>query len=461
MAACLGVVAVQLSPYTEHRAAAQDARTLGQWSSVQQWPVVSVHSHLLPTGQVMFYPYSDDVHLWDPATGNIFRGPLAGYNLFCTGHSFLADGRLLVTGGHISNEVGLPNTSIYDPFSNTWTRLPEMNAGRWYPTNTTLANGDVLVVSGTIDRTVWVNPLPQVWQVASGAWRDLVDAQTSLPLYPFMYLAPNGRVFNAGPNQASSYLDTAGTGAWTPVADSNFGLRDYGSSVLYDTGKVLIVGGGDPPTNTAEVIDLTGQPSWRQVSPMSIARRHLNATLLPDGMVLVTGGTSGPGFNNASTPVFATELWDPATDTWTTLAPAPNNQFRGYHSTALLLPDGRVLSSGGDEHPTAEIYSPPYLFNGARPAITGAPARVGYGEAFAVNTPDAGSIELVTLLRLSSVTHAFNMEQRIVRPAFSTVAGGLSVIAPSDPNVAPPGYYMLFILNDKGVPSTARVVRIR
>lgn len=338
---------------------AQDAGSVGQWSAVQAWPVTAVHTHLLPTGKVMFYGYSDDARLWDPDTSALSTLARAGFNTFCTGHSFLSDGRLLLTGGHISNNVGLANAAIYDPLTNTFSHLPMMNAGRWYPTNTTLANGDVLVVSGDID-TSHVNTLPQVWRSAGGDWRDLTTAQLALPLYPFMFLAPDGRVFEAGPNQNTRYLDTLGTGSWTAVANSIHGYRDYGSAVLYDQGKVLIVGGDDPPTNSAEVIDLSAAtPAWRSVSPMVHRRRQLNATVLPDGKVLVTGGSSS-GFDNAAGAVYPAE--DPATETWSTMAGF--TKYRGYHSVALLLPDGRVLSAGGDASMSAEVYSPPYLSKG-------------------------------------------------------------------------------------------------
>ena len=365
-----------------------------------------------------------------------------GYDLFCAGHSFLADGRLFVAGGHIQNGVGLPNATTYDPFTNLWTSVPNMNAGRWYPTATTLANGDMLVVSGSIDSTVGENRLPGVFQVQSDTWRDLTNAQISLDLYPRMHLAPNGRVFNSAPSTVTRYLDTSGTGAWTVVANRSVNVyRDYGSSVMYDDGKVLVAGGADPPTNTAEVIDLNGSnPAWRSVASMAFARRQQNATLLPDGKVLVTGGTSGPGFNNTNTPVFAAEMWDPATENWTTMASAQIPRL--YHSAAVLLPDGRLLSTGGNGYTQTEIYEPPYLFKGARPTITSAPANVGYGQTFFVETPDVASVTQVTWIRLSSTTHAFDMNQRINRLSFSQVAGGLNVVAPSnrEPGTARPLY---------------------
>jgi hypothetical protein len=451
MCGCLLTVGISVN--------AQDPSVVGQWSAVQTLPIVAVHAHLLPTGKVLFYPYTDDPHLWDPATGTITSVALAGYNTFCTGHVFLADGRLLVAGGHISNNVGEAKAAIYDPFTNSWTRLPDMNAGRWYPSNTILPNGDVLVVSGDEDTTVGVNTLPQVWQTATNSWRNLTNAQLGLYLYPAMHLAPNGKVFMSIPGEITRYLDTSGSGLWTTVAIRQYGFRSYGSSAMYDDGKVLVAGGGDPPTNTAEVIDLNvANPSWRFVGTMRNARRQFDLTLLPDGNVLATGGSSGSGFDNSTAPVFAAEIWNPATEQWTIMA--SNTKYHGYHSNALLLPDGRVLTTGGDDQPNAEIFSPSYLFKGARPTITSAPASVGYGRSFFVQTPNAASIAKVTWIRLPSVTHAFDMNQRFNRLTFSQATGGLNVTAPANANLCPPGHYMLFILDGNGVPSVAQIVQI-
>jgi hypothetical protein len=195
---------------------------------------------------------------------------------------------------------------------------------------------------------------------------------------------------------------------------------------------------------------------------------------LPDGKVLITGGYNGPGFGfrdtSPSSAVYAAELWDPATENWTTLA-SSSGIPRVYHSTALLLPDGRVLSTGGNGHPETETYSPPYLFKGTRPTITSAPPSVGFGQPFFVETADAVTISKIRMLRLSSVTHAFNMSQYINELSFSQTTGGLNVTAPLAPTaigpptaptpvVAPPGYYLLFILNGNGVPSVARIIQL-
>src|SRR6185369_6440754 len=182
-----------------------------------------------------------------------------------------------------------------------------------------------------------------------------------------------------GGAQLTRYLDTSGTGLWTNVGNRLYGSRDYGPSVMYEPGKVLIAGGGDPPTATAEIINLNAvSPVWTWTNSMHFARRHANATILPDGKVLVTGGTSSGGFNDATNAVFAAEMWNPADGSWTVMASAQVK--RVYHSSAVLLPDGRVMSAGGGRpHPiggsdnyNVEFFSPPYLFKGARPRITSA-----------------------------------------------------------------------------------------
>jgi Domain of unknown function (DUF4082)/Galactose oxidase-like, Early set domain/IPT/TIG domain/Kelch motif len=437
---------------------------VGQWTSVQPLPYFPVHSHLLPNGKVMVWPgdggvSGDDAASWDPATEAVTFLSKSGYDLFCSGHTWLSDGTLFVAGGHIQNYVGLPTASAYDPVANTWRFFPSMNAGRWYPTATPLANGDVLVVSGDADLNVGVNTLPQVFQASTGTWRDLTSATLGMDLYPQMLLSPNGQVFNAGPSTTTRYLDTSGTGTWTVVGTRPGSDSTYGSAVMYDTGKVLAMGGGDPPMNTAAVIDLNQpSPTWRSVGAMTYARRQLNAVLLPDGKVLVTGGTSGPGFNDTTSPVFAAEMWDPVTEQWTVMASATIPRL--YHSAALLLPDGRVLSSGGNGYPDTEVYSPPYLFKGARPTIASAPTAIDYGKPFVISTPDAASIGKVTLIRLPSVTHAFNQSQRLNSLTFTKQSGSVTAVAPAAAALAPPGPYMLFVVNTTGVPSVAQIVQL-
>jgi hypothetical protein len=392
-------------------------------------------------------------------------------NLFCCGHTFLADGRLLAVGGHMGQDgFGSAQTNILTWMNNhyNWMASSNMANGRWYATATTLPDGNVVVVGGTMDEYYTINPTPEVWNVTDGSWTELTGATESILFYPWLHVAPNGLVFDAGPEWSTAYLDYHGTGTWIPIGSHLLGNRTYGSSVMYDDGKVLVVGGADPPVNTTEVIDLNAaSPAWQWSGPMVYARRHCNATLLPDGKVLVTGGTSSGGFNTSAGTVYAAEIWDPATGTFSTMASM--SVPRLYHSTAVLLPDGRVMTAGGGRPaPTdggtdqewAEFFSPPYLYKGARPTITSSPATVSYGQTFFLPTPDAASITKVTWIRLTSTTHAFNMNQRINRLSFSTTAGGLNITAPANSALCPPGHYMLFILNGNGVPSVAKTVQI-
>jgi len=446
----------------------------GRWGAVFATPVVVVHMHLLPTAKVLLWGDQGDAQLWDPANpGAGFTAVSKTYRIFCSGHTFLPDGRLLVTGGVVSATTGDARAVLFNPSTSTWSSAGPMAQGRYYPTTTALPSGEILAVSGN-DENRHVVTIPEIWNGSS--WRRLTAASLAIPgpFYPAMFVAPNGKVFLAGFPQTSQYLDVTGTGAWTAVGNRTVADRRLGSAVMYAPGKILYAGGGDPPTSSAEVIDLNpGSPAWRSVAGMHFARRQLNATLLADGQVLVTGGTSGPGFNDVTSPVFDAELWNPATEAWKIMA--RESVVRTYHSTALLLPDARVLSSGSGEgggvsfansQLSAQIFSPPYLFNpdgtlALRPTITSAPSTLSYGQRVTVQTPDAGSVTRGSLIRLSSVTHTFNQSQLIYPLTFSaTGSTTLSAAGPQNPNLAPPGPYMLFLVNAKGVPSKAKMVTV-
>jgi len=464
----------------------QPPSEFGQWSPVYDWPQVAINLNLLPDGRILSWADDDDAdyhrtgargsgktkaYVIDIPADGVPGSPIDVDNtttdLFCSGQTFLPDGKLLAAGGHMGIDgYGSSDTNIFDFQTLSWQKVQSMNAGRWYPTVTSLANGEVLAIGGLMDPNT-LNDLPQVWKVGGG-WRDLTGAKsTGIGGYTPMHVAPNGKVFMSNSNM-SRYLDTAGAGNWSDVAWHNYnGYRDYGSSVVYDDGKVLTMGGDDPPTASAEIIDLNqADPHWRWTGSMRYARRQLNATIMADGKILATGGTASPGFNDATKAVLAAESWDPETGVWTTMASMKVPRL--YHSTALLLPDGRILSAGGGrpapvngvDNPNVEIYSPPYLFKGARPQLTNAPASIRYGQDFIAETPDQDIVK-ATWIRLSAVTHSFNMNQRINYLTVTPAAKGVSVTAPTDPNLTPPGHYMLFLINSKGVPSIAKIMQIQ
>jgi hypothetical protein len=260
-----------------------------------------------------------------------------------------------------------------------------------------------------------------------------------------------------------------GTLSWSTV-DPN--IKDGGSSVMYMPDKIMKAGNASdsqstgPSLNTTYVLDMTQpSPAWKQTASMAYPRSYLNLTELPDGTVLATGGETDRNGGNISNAVYAAELWSPTTQTWKTMASM--HTPREYHSTALLLPDGRVLQSGmgadfGNvpDETTAEFYSPPYLFKGTRPTITQAPGQISYGQNFFVATPDGAAISSAVLIRTGAVTHFFDMNTRFVPVAFQQTPGGLTIAAPANANMAPPGYYMLFLVNSSGVPSIAPFVQL-
>jgi hypothetical protein len=379
------------------------------------------------------------------------------------------DGSLFVAGGNKNAQLeGIVQTHVFDSDTNTWSLGPDMAAGRWYPSVTPLRNGELLITEGGPD-------VPEV-RKTDGSLRALNTASLNLPLYPWIDVAPNGRAFYSGPDRTMRSLNPAGGGSW-----QSFGQRDpvnrfYGSHALYDVGKILVAGGG-PSSRDARVIDLNGPtPQVSATAPMASGRRQHNLTVLADGTVLATGGNSSGRDVDLDNGVYTAELWDPATGQWQTLAAM--EVTRQYHSTALLLPDARVLSSGGgictkcDEvgylAKNAEVFSPPYLFKDGRsgqlaprPEIASAPDELTHSTSFAISTPDAASISKVALVRLGAVTHSVNMEQRYVPLAFTADSEAVYATAPANANVAPPGVYMLFVIDADGVPSVARMVRVR
>jgi Domain of unknown function (DUF1929) len=473
--------------------------SLGAWSGVLPLPVPPIHAGLLSNGKIVFWAYDEDfssntnkrtqTFVWNPILNDTpLRIDNPNSKLFCSGHSFLPDGRLLTIGGVIRPsppgvpQLGTKDTNIFNPSSNAWSQAASMNLARYYPSSVPLANGDVLAVAGTNDTNGANVDTSEVWQTNSslpetdpGRYRLLNTAKFSQGWYPMAFQAPNGKVFNVGPQPTMGYLDTTGTGTWTSLGDrvdpannNGNGRRTFGNAVMYEPGKIALIGGADPPTNTVMKIDINGSsPVVSQVGSMVAARRQHNATILPDGTVLVTGGTSGAGFNNAAQSLLTTELWNPISGQFKTLKSAATPRL--YHSLALLLPDARVLSAGGDgsdapSYPNAEIFTPPYLLNSdgtpaVRPSIAVAPNGIGYNSSFSVTSGNT-DIARVTLIKLSSVTHSANFDQRFLNLSFTKTGTALSVTAPSSGNVAPPGYYMLFVLNAAGVPSTAKIVKL-
>lgn len=536
VAMVLGVAgAIVFTAGISHVRAQSGPTQVGQWSAIINLPLVPIHTILLPTGNVLMWNHAHSElvdqttgkkfvqdnptpYLWNPlmpvgannpilfSVPALFANGQHSDEIYCSGQSLLADGRLLVAGGHLSkfnsdaaNKVNLewtgsPQLHFFDYMSNTWLlNQADMNDGRWYPTTMPMGNGNNLIVGGLINQdaggSLISNLIPQIYNAANGTFTTLSNASRLVPSYSWMYAVPGGavgsRAFYAGPGPDTGFLNLTGQGGWGPAITTAYGFPrsstgvHQSTSVLYDEGKIMNVGGVNlrgmtdasiaPTTNTAETIDIKlAAPFWTAVASMNYPRQHATATLLPDGKVLVTGGSSATGFSNVSGAVLAAELWDPAAQAWSVLASM--SVPRLHHSTALLLPDGRVVVAGGGEtglvgevsHPDFQFYSPAYLFKGARPVITSVDtSTIKYGQQFSIGTT-VNNIAKVTLIRLGAVSHGFNFNQSVSQLKFKkrNNADLLDVTAPMDRNVVPPGHYMLFILNSSGIPSVARILQI-
>jgi hypothetical protein len=454
------------------REMAADPAASGSWTAPFNLTLVSIHAVMLHTGKVLLFSWPNqtvgsDAVLWDPVSGMITNSALTYQrDIFCGGTSVLTDGRVFIAGGHIYQgglqpTQGVLNTTIFDPASNSWTEGPAMSQARWYPTTTLLGDGTVIICAGTMGTGASATSVDHYNPVSNTITTLPSTASKSMLTYPRMKLTTSGLL--AWTNfPTTCYLNPA-TAQWTTGPKLNSGSRGVTdmSVLLPGLTTIMEIGGttASGVTGTAELLNLSASaPAWQYTAAMNFPRLWANAVLLADGTVLVVGGGTTSYYNG---PILTAEIYNPATGTWTEMA--AQTAPRMYHSTALLLPDGRVLSAGqssGKYENTGEIFSPPYLFKGARPVIYSAPGTLGYGQAFTVTTPQAASISRVALVKAGAVTHSSNFDQRYVDCTFTTSGGTLGVTSPPDANHAPPGWYMLFLVNSTGVPSVASWVQV-
>ena len=456
----------------------------------------------------------------------------SGHSLMPDGRLFVAGGHAHRHPNSISGDkhtnIFDPVSRLWAP-QDVAGSPPVMEKGRWYPFTLVLENGKIAILSGTYNEPPsedfaaaikqWN---PEIYDPQTNSLEvknPLTDLESELPNYPYLFLdpiapgtpgySPHRGVFVAGPNYSFFWNPNGGSngkGSRSPVSLHNEKHTD-GSAVMFNAeeGKILLTGGrtwasGGPVTKVAKTINLSDvDPQWVATQSMIYPRTFHTSTVLPDGKVLVTGGVPCRGGHthdpcNGAVPIESTllaEMWDPATGAWSAMA--TGSVKRAYHSTALLLPDATVLVNGGglpdgrygNEDPLSErrhtfkerrmeIYSPPYLFDDAgnpasRPSLDTAPAQVALGQQFNLTFSNAAAINRVALIRLPSVTHGFNSDQRRNVLSFSTTStpGQLSVTAPSEARKCPPGYYMLFIMEERGTapniklaPSQAKIIRI-
>ncbi|BBE71376.1 AbfB domain-containing protein [Oharaeibacter diazotrophicus] len=508
-------------PLLANLAIPADAPQKGMWSKVSDWPLIGLHLALMPSGVVMSYgtPLGNGVQdgrtfdIWTPeaglGAGSHYTFPNAQQvDSFCSAATYLTTGAMLITGGNTpASGYSAMASTRFDAATLSATKLAaDLSAPRWYGSMITLADGRALVVGGgkpyevgaygdpaAAERDGKVSTTPEVYTEGAG-WKRLDGAKSSDAFgatnnrwwYPRLWVAPDGKVFGISSDRTWK-LDPAGNGAISQVQTFKSGpsestrpnIGPTSTAVMYAPGKILQVGGNglangyaSSSSKAATVFDINGaQPVVTETAPMTNARQWANATVLPNGTVAVTGGTryADTAGDNA---VYDTEIWSPATGRWT--LGAKSAVYRGYHSAVILLPNGALLSTGGGvpgpvNNFNAEIYYPPYLFrasgNGAvlatRPTITAMSGlSLAYGAAFTITSPEAASVTSGVLIGLSSTTHSFNSSQRLIPLSGSRNGTVLTTRAPASAAIAPPGYYLLHILNGSGVPSRGVIVSI-
>ncbi|WP_308816701.1 kelch motif-containing protein [Pseudonocardia alni] len=386
---------------------------------------------------------------------------------------------------------GIADSYEFDPFAEKYVRVGDMTQKRWYPTLTGLPDGQVLAISG-LDGTGQILPgQNEVYDPATKRWTDRPDLFRYFPTYPAIFQTrQEGRLFYSGSNAGYGPADAGRVPGFWNLADNSFapvpGLREpelmetSGSSwagPVQDQRMVVVGGGGvgESPVSSARIdtIDLRAPaPAFTPGPDLRTPTRYPSVVQLPTDDLLITGGSADYRGKGAS-DILQANLYHPGTNTLSAVAdPAVG---RDYHAEALLLPNGQVLTAGGNSlfknvdntkpapfEQRLEIYTPPYLFHGPQPVIATAPEEAGLGTTMTVTSPDAARVTQARLIRPSAVTHATDVDQRSVRLDIARGPdGSLRLAVPAEPTLVPPGWYMLFLVDDAGVPSVASWVHLR
>ncbi|WP_229417343.1 galactose oxidase-like domain-containing protein [Massilia sp. Root418] len=497
----------QLADATPAAAVSGAPADVGSWSAPFGIPVAGITSVLLHTGKVLFWSYDPAnsstagssntgvAMVWDPVTraGTAVTPP---ENIWCGGQTILADGRVFVAGGNLrypdpsapagqTGFQGALSSYTFHPLSQTWTRQPDMANGRWYPTVTKLADNRVAIASG-YDETgsEAINQAIEIFTPAADpdgtGTMSTVAIHNASGLYPLQFLMPSGQVLQAGPPWNNTVLFTPqASGTWPvsavpPMLASHY---NFGNGIsVTDAARtpakqlVMVAGGANNSvvgTNNEWLDGMNPGAGWKPYPRWLQARHNANTVILPDGTLFTVGGNSSGG--TYGSPLLESELYNKSAEDTTGLwvSMAPNSIPAAYHSSAILLPDATVLLSEDDRDPAqaslhrAQVYSPPYLFRGARPKIQDGPSTVAAGGSYAFFIDDGKKIVGATLVAPGAVTHANDMHQRLVRLAHVQKGREVRITVPASKALLPPGYYMLFLISERGVPSAARFVRVQ
>jgi len=477
----------------------------GKWTvSSAPAPVRAVHAVLMHNGHVLliagsgndpeaFAAGSFTSAEWDPVA-NSFRTIATPYDMFCSGHAVLPDGRVMVAGGTQAypstaggtDFQGSAQSYAFDPTTHQYVQLPTLAEGHWYPTVVNRGDGKQIVVGG-LDQNGILQSHYQTFDPAANGGAGALSAQQTtagfFPTYPALHLLADGRFFYSGVSTFGDGSDPPGlwnadTNTFTAVKGlTDRGRRDMGASVLLPPAqdqRVMVMGGGIHHSTTTlatastALIDLKkANPAYVAGPPMSESKQYVSAVTLPDRTVLQSGGTSMSYLANA-VPGFkfryTAQLFHPDTNTWEDAA--KSTVGRTYHSEALLLPDGRVATFGSnlgnDGAPfesRIEIYQPKY-FDKVRPVLGGLPANPTLARGATINFTSDRPLQWAELIRPGAATHSNDPDQRLVDLPITQNGTQVSAALAANPNLTPPGYYMLFGVDTDGTPSVATWVQV-
>ncbi len=485
------VPATQLYPATS---ASVTEFNQGKWSSVLSWPLIATHMVNMPDGRVLAWSSWDETTfggrpdlqfseatIYNPLTNTFQDADNPQHDMFCAGLSMLADGRVFAGGG--GDGINRTRVSVFNPFTTSWSRLPDMPNGHWYGTSVAMPNGEVVVSMGDSSSRRTDIYRNGSWQTLTGINLTGIDAGLETPdWYPYMHVSPRGTVFHSGATTTMHELDLSGNGTTTNKGSrgSTEVYRQWGNATMMDQGKILMTGGTPRETTigslkTAVLIDINAaNPVVTTLPDMNYTRTYQTSILLPNGEVMVMGGNgTGVEFNDEQSRLIP-EIYDPISNTWRVVASM--SVPRNYHSTGTLLQDGRVLIAGGGlcgtcaaNHQDGQVYTPTYLYKSDgtpadRPVINTTPVSITYNQSFDVTLSGGGASSISTfyLIKLSANTHAMNTDVRRLSVPFSkTATNTYRLTSHSNTNVLTPGYYYLFALNTEGVPSIAKTLQIQ
>ncbi|MFB8773011.1 galactose oxidase-like domain-containing protein [Streptomyces broussonetiae] len=382
---------------------------------------------------------------------------------------------------------GIRDAYEFDPVAEKYIKVDPMNEARWYPTLTTLSDGKILSVSGLDDIGQLVPGKNEVYDPETKKW-TYTDEVRQFPTYPALFLMQNGKVFYSGSNAGYGPDDVGrDPGVWD-VETNKFrkipGLSDAdqmetSGTVLLPPAqdeKYMVIGGGGVGESTlssekTRIVDLKAdEPRFVDGPSLEKGTRYPQASVLPDDTVLVSGGSEdyrGRGDSN----ILQARIYDTETNTFRRVADPLVG--RNYHSGSILLPDGRVMFFGSDSlfadkanskpgkfEQRVEIYTPPYLYRGERPSLSGGPETIERGESGTFTSKDASAIKTARLIRPSASTHVTDVDQRSVALDFEVSGDEVTVTVPKNRNLVQGGWYMLFVADGQGTPSEARWVRV-